>query len=181
MTLQRLTPEEYDARFDALSRQLRKANLDKIDECYEKLVRFMANQEDETASFLERCSTPQIQTALVVLDLVATVLGTEKFIQALIVASKRFPQFKFQSAIESARHSYARAAMTPTPEGKSRREDFEDLQARAEKGDPEAQFQVALRLYFGRGVNKDEKIAQAYAQRAVENGFAPATLFRDLP
>ncbi len=181
MTTRQLTREEYDAQFDALGRALRKADLDKIDAVYEKIVKFMTDHDEETILFLERCSTPQIQTALVVLDLVATVLGSEKFIYALVDASKRFPNLKFESALDAARRAYARQLTTRPPEGKSKREAFEELRAQAESGDAKAQFQVALRLYFGSGFERDEETARQYAQRAVEQGFAPAILFRDLP
>jgi TPR repeat protein len=53
---------------------------------------------------------------------------------------------------------------------------FSQLSARAQAGDPQAEFELAQAFFAGREVPKDEKQGMALLERAARSGHAPAML-----
>ena len=177
------TAKQFDARFDALSRKLRKVDVEKIDACYDELADFLSVDPEKTIAFLGRCDAKRLKVAETVLEAVADQIGDAAFVDALKDVQERLSEFEFDLtfAIDAARIGAARRAMTPGDKGRSPQEAYRAALAAAEAGDAEATFQVALRLYFGNGVERDVEAARAKAQEALDLGYVAAAAIRDLP
>lgn len=177
------TAKQFDARFDALSRKLRKVDVEKIDACYDELADFLASDPAATIAFLGRCDAKRLKVAETVLESVADRVGDDAFVAALVAVQERLSEFEFDLtfALDAARIGAARRATTPGAKGQSPQEAYREVLAKADSGDSDAMFQVALRLYFGNGVARDVEAARAMATKALDSGNLAAAAIRDLP
>ncbi len=140
------TAKQFDARFDALSRKLRKVDVEKIDACYDELADFLASEPAAPIDFLGRCDAKRLKVAETVLETGGGRIGDAAFVDALKNVQERLSEFEFDLtfAIDAARIGAARRAMRPGEKGQSPQEAYREVLAAAESGDANAMFQVAF-------------------------------------
>ena len=180
MKQKRLSAAEYDAEFDRLSRAIVEAPFEELDAARSALAAFLATRECETSFFLVRADERRLQTASTVLDEAATQCSSARFLAALEFARLRFPSVPLDGALEASRAAFARSQLEPLRSGQSATDAYAEQLSRAESGSALAQWQAALRLWFGLGTKRDRKGARLWAEKAFAQGFAPAAFFAEL-
>ncbi len=93
------------------------------------------------------------------------------------IVEKRWPSSRRSSsaAVEAASPSSLReAADRAAVDGRNQVRSLADLQKLADQGDPEAQWQMAVRYHNGEGVPQDDTQAMKWFERAAEQGHVDA-------
>ncbi len=176
--------KKFAEQFDKLRHALRQAEDDQIDEVFSALVSHLTSSETECKNFLLHCGDEQIRTVLLVLDDAAAVFANQDFLQTIKDVQTRFPQYDLTASMDALAYSIAekaRAAMSKKERGANREKVLASIFSKATSGDPEAQYRLALRCYFGVDGKKDYAAAREWAQKAIDQGYVPAAIFRDLP
>ena len=161
------TAKQFDARFDALSRKLRKVDVEKIDACYDELADFLASDPAATIAFLGRCDAKRLKVAETVLESVADRVGDDAFVAALVAVQERLSEFEFDLtfALDAARIGAARRAMKSGAKGLSPLEAYREVLAAAESGDADARRR-------GRARDGDESARLRKSRRRCDSRFA---------
>ncbi|MBQ9872946.1 MAG: sel1 repeat family protein [Thermoguttaceae bacterium] len=181
--------KKFAEKFEKLREALHRANETnngEFDSAFADLAAHLTSSEKECVYFLETCDDEQFRTVLLVLDDVASEFASAEFLQVLKGAQARFPKYDLTSSMDVAAYETAeRLAEEFSKTDGSARKSFakvvEELREKAELGDPEAMFRLALKIYFGTGTKRDYKAAREWAEQAIEAGCEDAALIRDLP
>ena len=176
--------KKFADQFDKLRLAFRQAPEDQIDDVLAALVAHLTSSEEECKSFMARCTDEQMRTILLVLDDVAMAFANEGFLQTIKDAQKRFPKYDLSASMDALAYAIAEkahAALSKKERGANRDKVLAAIFAKANAGDPEAQFRLALRCYFGVDGKRDYDVARQWAQKAIDQGYVPAAIFRDLP
>lgn len=176
--------KKFEEKFDALRRQFHAAEDSQIDAIFAEMVECLTSSRKECVNFLRTCVDEQFRAVLLVLDDVALEFADLEFLDVLKETQKRFPKYDLTASMDAAAYAVAeREAEIALRKagGAARAKAIDALYARAEKGEPEAQYHLALRLYFGLDLDQDYDAARRWAQKALDAGYVPASIFRDLP
>ncbi|MDD3590045.1 MAG: SEL1-like repeat protein [Thermoguttaceae bacterium] len=174
----------FEERFEKLRLAFRQAEGDEIDDVFAAIVSHLTSSEEECKQFMLRCNYTQMRTLLLVLDDVASAFANVGFLQTIKQLQARFPQYDLSGSMDVVAYMIAELAhveFSKKDRRVSREKILKELYAKAAAGDPEAQFRLALRCYFGSDGRADYDVARKWAQKAIDQGYAPAAIFRDLP
>lgn len=176
--------EKFAEKFEKIRQSYFTAGVNKIDAIKRSAVKLLKSSQQLCEYFLLNCAETQFRFAMFGLDEVAKHYANREFLETLKQVQRRFSQYDLTSAMDVVAYAIAQDAyLSITKKEKiiDRAKNVALLKAQAEQGDPVAQYLFSLRLYFGSGGISDYDEARKWAEMAIENGYAPAELFRDLP
>lgn len=175
---------KFEEKFEKLRLLLASAPKDKVGDIFADLLLLLTDSQEDCSNFLLACDLEQFKTAAPLLDETSRRFADFDFLTTLKKVQFRFPMFNLSTRLDVAALAVAKkalAAITRKDRPGSVQKIVDVLYEKANANDPEALYALAIRLYFGRGVERDYAAARKLANDALELGYAPAALFRDLP
>lgn len=177
--------KRFEEKFEKLRLAYKSAEDDKIDDLLADLAKLLRSSQPLCSYFLLNCNDDQMRFAILALDEVAEEFCDVEFLATLKQAQRRFPLRDLTSAMDAVAYAVAEEAFKKDSKREKTLTDrvkaTAKLKIHAEDGDPEAQYLLALRYYFGSVGGPNYAEARKWADIAIENGCVAAEIVRDLP